>query len=339
MTRRRSSPDVIRRARVRPKPRSRTPTWKRVVTIGALIGALWGGWEFDRRVSRPFQDTFEDTSGGYDWYAYRGPHQDELSKEERLAISYHFDEWDRRHGDLCRNTGWKNVRTHNDRIHVAANCRDVGEVQGSEPEAPVVSDAAYTKIDYSQAKVQEGLQAGKFDRAFLSDLEAMCGELDMHCMGLLSVMDFETSGTFDPAIKNPKGSATGLIQFTAPTARGLGTSTDALAQMTQREQLYWVQEYFERQRTSRTDYNDPKDIALTIFYPKAVGRGDGYVIAKKGSMAYKQNRGLDRNPKDKKITAKEYVYPALNRGYDLLVPATTAPLVVASLDSNLLDAA
>ena len=67
---------------------------------------------------------------------------------------------------------------------------------------------------------------------FQQKVDAIEKRLKMEPGSLLAVMNFETGGTFDPAVKNRAGSgATGLIQFMPSTAKGLGTSTDALAKM------------------------------------------------------------------------------------------------------------
>jgi len=66
-------------------------------------------------------------------------------------------------------------------------------------------------------------------------------------MALMAIMDFETGGSFDPAEPNQAGSgATGLIQFMPKTARSLGTTTAELAQMSQTEQLVYVEKYFDQ---------------------------------------------------------------------------------------------
>src|SRR4051812_1834879 len=61
---------------------------------------------------------------------------------------------------------------------------------------------------------------------------------------IATVMGFETGTTFSPSIRNAAGSgATGLIQFMPSTARSLGTSTDAMAKMTDVAQLDYVAKY------------------------------------------------------------------------------------------------
>lgn len=62
---------------------------------------------------------------------------------------------------------------------------------------------------------------------------------------LATAISFETAGTFDPAKKNPTSSATGLIQFTSATAKGLGTSTKALKGMSFDDQMVYVEKYLK----------------------------------------------------------------------------------------------
>ncbi len=275
-------------------------------------------------------------------------------------ISDLFDAWDLQHKDQCDNTGVNNYHQTKQEQYIEANCQ-------TKPS----SRNKYTKIDYSHPAVKKLLakeilpgayktkKVGKKTivtlnkrtptRLFLSELENMCERLDMNCHALLNVMYFETGGTYDPQKKNPVGSATGLIQFIQDTAKDLGTTTTKLRAMSALEQLEYVELYFKEKRDAiqdarRTcDYRKPKDIALAVFYPGAVGRPDDFIIGqkqryqtkkvKKGKKeitiqtnkpllpiiarykqgAYRQNAGLDKN-KDGKITAIEYVSPSLTRG-------------------------
>ena len=67
---------------------------------------------------------------------------------------------------------------------------------------------------------------------------------------LLSVIEKESG--FDHTAKNPNSSATGLIQFMADTAKGLGTTTDALGSMTVLDQLDYVDKYFQKNHKKGT---------------------------------------------------------------------------------------
>ncbi len=68
-------------------------------------------------------------------------------------------------------------------------------------------------------------------QAFKQKLNTICRELDINPNHLMACMAFETGETFRPDKTNSIG-ATGLIQFMPSTAKGLGTSTAALRQMT-----------------------------------------------------------------------------------------------------------
>lgn len=258
-----------------------------------------------------FVYTGNKSKGGFHIFEYSGKVQKDGD------ISNLFDKLDTK--DQFRNTGTLNVK----REDFSGVKIEPGQVyfvaKMEELKKKNQSSAEYTQIDYTNKKLQQKIKAGKFEKGFLKDIEKMCERLDMHAMGLLSVMDYETMGTFSPSIKNKGGSSgRGLIQFMDYTAKGLGTTTTKLAKMSQREQLKFVESYFELNRNGG-DYSKPQDIALGVFYPRAMGKPD-YVIGcikKKCSKTQRKNywaNPLDKN-KDKVLTAKEYTIPALSRGY------------------------
>lgn len=110
---------------------------------------------------------------------------------------------------------------------------------------------------------------------------------------LMAVMSFETGGSFSPKIKSLSGSgATGLIQFMPPTARGLGTTIQALEQMSALEQLDYVAKHFA---PFKNRLKTLEDAYMAVLYPVAVGKGADHVLFKKGTAHYAQNRGLDIN--------------------------------------------
>ncbi|WP_420408792.1 transglycosylase SLT domain-containing protein [Hoeflea sp.] len=119
---------------------------------------------------------------------------------------------------------------------------------------------------------------------------------------LMAIMAFETGRTFDPATVNRAGSgATGLIQFMPATARGLATTTAALEAMSAIDQLDYVEKYLEPYRGR---IGDIQNAYMAVLYPRAIGKPSGHVLFRKGSRAYKLNRGLDRNG-DGRITKQE----------------------------------
>ena len=87
-------------------------------------------------------------------------------------------------------------------------------------------------------------------------------------------------------------SGTGLIQFMASTAKSLGTTTSALAAMPALEQLDWVEKYFQPYKGRLKTL---EDLYMAILWPKAGGQPPEYVLFRRGSLAYKQNAGLDSN--------------------------------------------
>lgn len=131
---------------------------------------------------------------------------------------------------------------------------------------------------------------------------------------IMAVMGFETGYTFSPAIKNPRSSATGLIQFIESTARGLGTTTARLARMTAVEQLDFVEKYYQQYQGRIRNLGDAY---LAVLWPLAIGRPDTYIMWQRDTGPYQAqyaaNSGLDVN-RDGNITRGEAV-AAVNTAY------------------------
>jgi hypothetical protein len=130
------------------------------------------------------------------------------------------------------------------------------------------------------------------DTDFMNAVEATSTSLGINTNDLLRVIEFETAGTFDPAISAPTSSATGLIQFLESTAQGLGTSTEALAGMSRAEQMQYVEAYL---RPYADRINNFGDLYMAIHWPAGVGQSDDFVMYREGSDEYTANRGLDSN--------------------------------------------
>ncbi|MCC7041120.1 MAG: hypothetical protein IT516_12500 [Burkholderiales bacterium] len=107
---------------------------------------------------------------------------------------------------------------------------------------------------------------------------------------LMAIMAFETGRSFSPAARNAASGATGLIQFLPSTARGLDTTTDALAAMTAVEQLAYVERYFASYAGRLATLSDAY---MAVLWPKGVGQPETYPIFERGSTAYAQNKRLD----------------------------------------------
>ena len=151
------------------------------------------------------------------------------------------------------------------------------------------------------------------DKAFMDGIDRLAEKYQVSPVDILSVMAFETGGSFDPAQKNLAGSgATGLIQFMPDTARGLGTTTQQLAGMTRAQQLKFVDKYFSNKGIQGGSLSD---LYMGVLFPAAVGKPDSYILFGNNAAiprfrgmgprsAYVQNRGLDLN-NDGSITKAE----------------------------------
>ncbi|MBP8040623.1 MAG: transglycosylase SLT domain-containing protein [Bacteroidales bacterium] len=149
--------------------------------------------------------------------------------------------------------------------------------------------------------------------AFAAKVIQIANALKIDPNWLMVVMKFESG--FNPAIVNPKGGATGLIQFMPATARMLGTTTASLAKMSNVRQLDYVYKYY---KPAAGRIANGLDLYLYTFFPIAVGKPDNWVLQSKdlkaGTIA-KVNKIFDLN-NDYKITAGEFrtsVYTRLSR--------------------------
>lgn len=156
----------------------------------------------------------------------------------------------------------------------------------SSASSPVSSSK--TPSDPDAAPLAWGKKLNREERLKVRDISRAIGVKADYLMACIA---FETGTTFSPSIRNAAGSGgTGLIQFMPPTAKGLGTSTDALARMTRLEQLDFVRMYF-KPYTGRL--HTLSDVYMAILWPRGIGKPEDYVLWEKGTKAYDQNRGLD----------------------------------------------
>lgn len=141
------------------------------------------------------------------------------------------------------------------------------------------------------------------DTDFIAATEQVVGNLQsagaqISADDLYRIIEFETAGTWSPSVQPVRAdgtrisSATGLIQFLESTAEGLGTSTEALAQMTRAEQMEYVQRYLEPYADRIQNFGD---LYMAIHWPRGVGQDENFVMYREGSREYTANRGLDAN--------------------------------------------
>jgi hypothetical protein len=150
--------------------------------------------------------------------------------------------------------------------------------------------------------------------AFVARVREISNQLQINPNWLMGVMRFESR--LNPAAVNSVSGATGLIQFMPSTARGLGTTTEALAAMSNVQQLDFVLRYYNPHRGRMRSY---LDCYLVTFYPVAMGRPDTFVLGSERSpdrvaIIARQNAGMDTNH-DGQITVAEVrqrIYARLN---------------------------
>lgn len=148
--------------------------------------------------------------------------------------------------------------------------------------------------------------------AFLCAVAEVSHNLGIEPDWLAAVMSFESG--VDPHQINlwcakhspdaPDACATGLIQFMPATARGLGTTTAALREMTALDQLSYVEAFYARHAGKLTDVGD---LYLATFMPAALSKPDDFVLGDENddseiwglrrSKIYEQNAGLDSDRK------------------------------------------
>lgn len=161
---------------------------------------------------------------------------------------------------------------------------------------PVSQDTAAMIAGQTMGTVEatniRGFETIAEDTPFLNEVAKVGNRLGVNPTELLAVMSFETVGTFMPSIKNPNGSATGLIQFIESTAKGLGTSTKELSEMSRVEQMAYVEQYLKPYKGRMKNIGD---LYMAVHWPAGVGKGDDYVMYKEGTKEYDGNKNLDMN--------------------------------------------
>lgn len=144
----------------------------------------------------------------------------------------------------------------------------------------------------------------KVSPEFRDKARAISGRLGCDPNDFMTCMGWESGRSFSPSKKNMAGSgATGLIQFMPATAKGLGTTTAALAAMTAVQQLDWVEKYFQPYKGKLATL---ADLYMAILWPAGVGKPMEYVLWDKRTkpITFRQNAGLDINH-DGRVTKAE----------------------------------
>lgn len=167
------------------------------------------------------------------------------------------------------------------------------------------SDTDTTNFSYDADELKERWAKKKpnLSDEFYNKVVQVAKRLNCSPDDLMAVMNAESG--INPTAKNPNSSATGLIQFTEATAKGLGTTTSALKKMSAEEQLVYVEKYLANTKRNANLKDNDKITASTlytmVFLPSKVNNN---VITNAGEAYYEHNKGLDIN-KDGVITKDE----------------------------------
>lgn len=137
------------------------------------------------------------------------------------------------------------------------------------------------------------------DIEFLKEVKRVSQKYGLKEGDLLGLIASESG--FDPAA-GQIGGHVGLIQFSADSAKSVGTSQAALKRMSRAQQMKYVDKYFE-------NWNLPKganagQLYSVVFAPAYASGDPNKVLYSSPSAEYRSNAPLDAN-KDGKITVSE----------------------------------
>ncbi len=140
---------------------------------------------------------------------------------------------------------------------------------------------------------------------FVTDMEVskrlfeIADTLQADPVDLITVMYAESA--LKTTAVNDSSDATGLIQWLPSSAKRQGLTKKELLNMSILEQLNEVEVYYKGTK-KMPKIKGFMDLYLAVFRPRAVGKGEDYLIAKKGSKIYRQQPYVDMN-EDGKITS------------------------------------
>lgn len=118
------------------------------------------------------------------------------------------------------------------------------------------------------------LFSNRVSKEFADKVQEIADRLGIFANWIMLIIFYETKGTFDPSIQNEIG-ATGLFQFLPKTAIGLGTTTEALKNMSAVDQLEYGYELLKPYKGKMDDFYSTYQ---AVFYPASLGQPDSYVF-------------------------------------------------------------
>lgn len=258
-----------------------------VLALAAAIAALWDDYQTWKNGGESL----------IDWSKWEGGIETAIARIKQLA-------------ELIKNLKDKTVEFVTKAIEDPAGT--VKETVAAVTEAAKTGTAAVVSATQSTVNaIKENVSASSssFSQKYKSKnftsnkaktIEAVAKSIGVDPNDLAAVISFETAGTFSPSAKNPKSSATGLIQFMEGSGgtkgKYYGMSRKKFASLSFDEQMVYVEKYFKERGFKSSKKRNVADLYTAVT-------GYGY---KKGSRAYELNKVWDSN-KDGYIAKGEMV--------------------------------
>jgi hypothetical protein len=125
--------------------------------------------------------------------------------------------------------------------------------------------------------------SGKTSPEFNKKLQQIADKLGINFDDLYKIIKFESAGSFSPSSHDPDNVSVGLIGFTEPTAKQLGTSKAELGQMSAEDQLDYVYRFYKMVGAKPGD--NVATLYMRTFMPAFVNSPDNTVLGQKGGGA------------------------------------------------------
>ena len=155
----------------------------------------------------------------------------------------------------------------------------------------------------------------KLGAGFCAKVEEVAKKINCDPKDLIGMMQSESG--INPQAQNSSGGATGLIQFIPSTAQALGTTTDALLNMSAIEQLDYVEKYFLMNTNNSGQKLSGGDLYTLCFLPAKINDEILCTSANDPNGYYRLNSGLDANG-DGNITKTELSERVANKYQEVL---------------------
>ena len=254
-------------------------------------------------------------------------------ERDRLIYSAHEDTASGVRASLWEDNGY-DVIGRVEQLKAGVAKSDIGQI----PEvravvAPPTGAVRDTPSDVAAEWAATISDTYNLEPAFASKIVEVAGNVGASPGDLANLIDFETAHTFSPAQKNLEGSSgTGLIQFMASTAAKLGTTTAELAQMSQVEQMAYVEKYLQG-HVGAVDLSTPEGLSAAVFFPRSKGDRNFNIYQdyidrgkpEKAELFKKQNPGIE--------TLGEY-HDKLLKGAKIVQPPSVAAAQQAAVQQS-----